>query len=302
MNSPRFVDVRSVSAEEVLELDHTYVAQSDVGAVFFSIFDASEVRSREFSDAYDRLNVFETWPSGRLVIVDEVSSKYFDIIFAEPPVALRDRCFSLLDLMRQRDVVLVRANGGSVRLRYDASSGTAYSGFEKYEYNLPSGEIAFRPVEVEGEVPFSGWLIGTIPFGQKYGRIRSGDLTLAFKGGRVMRIDGGNHSLVRDLDHVLSISSGLSEVNEFGVGLNNGVSRAAALSDVGFQWMEKSVGVHLGLGAELSEHVPNANVRRTHHHLDLVFDAGELLQDDGSLLEWSAPFLGRAPRAAGSTA
>ena len=111
----------------------------------------------------------------------------------------------------------------SLDIRYDPRSGVAYTGFESYEFNIPSGEVAFQPVAINGTLAFSGWIIGSIPFWSKIRTCKLGDqLIITFEGRRITR-----SLLHRCLTHkrtlrlVFAVSPGLREVNEFGIGLKN---------------------------------------------------------------------------------
>ena len=77
----------------------------------------------------------------------------------------------------------------------------------------------FSRRDVNGRVSFRGWIIGTIPFGQKYGRVCEGQLSLTFEKGRIALVSGSATELVRDLSATLARSPGLREVNEFAIDL-----------------------------------------------------------------------------------
>ncbi|MEK6334023.1 MAG: hypothetical protein AABM67_03680 [Acidobacteriota bacterium] len=281
------VDLRQTRAEHVSTLDETCFPFPQIGALFFSLFHAAGSYSNEYLNAFERLNVFDTWPSNRCRIVDEVTDSTFDDVFQTSPDSLRDDCFETLDRCRQSDRARFSADTGSLDIRYDPKSGVPYTGFEPYEFNIPSGEIAFNPIDINGRISFCGWLIGSIPFGQKYGRIGDDQLILTFDNGRISGVSGSRGGLVSDLEATFGRSPALRDVKEFGIGLNTAASALARRHTVGLQWMEKCRGLHLGLGAELTEHISDHRLRRTHHHLDLVFDRGELLVGDNLILSCS---------------
>jgi hypothetical protein len=278
------VDLRRTSANEITRLDETYFPKKHVGALFFSLFHAGEKHSKDYLATFDRLNVFDTWPSSRCRIVDEVTDETFDVLFQTSPDSLRDECLEILDRCRQSDRARFSAATGSLDIRYDPKSGVPYTGFEPYEFNIPSGEVAFRPIDISGRISFCGWIIGSIPFGQKYGRISNTQLTFTFENGKITEVSGSAAELLTDLEITFSRSPALRDVKEFGIGLNIAASALARRHTVGLQWMEKCRGLHLGLGAELTEHLSDYRMRRTHHHLDLVFERGELLVGDNLIL------------------
>ena len=281
------VDLRGTSADEIERLDKKCFGEKHVGALFFSLFQAGEKHSEEYLATFDRLNVFDTWPSSRCRIVDDVTDQTFDALFEDSPTALADECWLKLAQCGSAERALFGGAAQSLAIRYEPSSGVAYTGFEPYEFNIPSGEVAFHPVAIDGTIAFSGWIIGSIPFGQKHGRIADGQLTITFVGRRITNISGTAARLIDDLEAVFAASPGLREVNEFGIGLNHAASCLARRHRVGLQWMEKCRGLHLGLGAELTEHIGDHRLRKTHHHLDLVFEHGELFVDDELILSWS---------------
>lgn len=281
------VDLRQTSAAHIRVLDETCFPSPHIGALFFSLFQAAENHSSEYLAAFQRLNVFDTWPSSRSRIVDEITDETFDVIFQTSPDSLRDECLEMLERCRQSDRARFSAAAGSLDIRYDTKSGVPYTGFESYEFNIPSGEVAFHPIDINGRISFCGWIIGSIPFGQKYGRISDNQLTFTFENGRITEVSGSAAELLRDLEVTFSRSPALLEVKEFGIGLNTAASALARRHTVGLQWMEKCRGLHLGLGAELTEHISDHRVRRTHHHLDLVFGHGELFVDNELILSWS---------------
>jgi len=280
------VDLRHTTAEHIEHLDRAYFPVADVGALFLSIFDATRQHDDTYLSAYRRLNVFDTWPSNRCRIVDETTDRTFDALFDVDPEELRAECLATLRQFRSGGHASFRSADSHLAISYAALSGTAYTGFEAYEFNLPSGEVAFKPTYVKGHVSLRGWIIGSIPFGQKHGHIERGELQLSFDAGRITAVRGSRTALVDDLTAALEQSPGLREVNEFGIGLHRAAAALARRHTVGLQWMEKCRGLHLGLGAELGEHIEDHRLRRTHHHLDLVFEDGELSVVGGTQLTW----------------
>ena len=285
MRTTHLLDIRHTTAEEVSALDRTHFPDPTVGALFFSLFHAGEQHTPEYLAAYERLNVFDTWPSTRCRILDEVTDATFDLLFATQPEQLREECSTMLQRCTTASSARYTGPCAHLEIQYEPSSGTPYTGFEPYEYNLPAGEVAFQPTAINGTVSFRGWLIGTIPFGQKYGRIREGQLTLTFADRQITRVDGSG-PLVHDLENAFDRSPGLRQVNEFGIGLHRAAAETARKHNVGLQWMEKCRGLHLGIGAELSEHIEDHRTRRTHHHLDLVFETGQLAIGSTIALTW----------------
>ena len=85
------VDLRRTSAEQISDLDEICYQDLHVGVLFFSIFHAAERHTSEYLASFRRLNVFDTWPSNRCKIVDEVTDNTFDAIFSTPPHSLRRR-------------------------------------------------------------------------------------------------------------------------------------------------------------------------------------------------------------------
>ena len=77
---------------------------------------------------------------------------------------------------------------------------------------------------------------------------------------------------------------GLRYIAEIGVGQSKAVSRAAKKQTGACLWHERHFGLHLGLGATLSD---EPGKRRTPHHLDLVLRSGCVADQRGRvILHW----------------
>lgn len=79
---------------------------------------------------------------------------------------------------------------------------------------------------------------------------------------------------------------GLQVVSEVGIGQSKAIAKAATKQRLGYQWHEPHFGLHLGMGAELSE-LQDPRLRTTGHHLDIVLSSGHLSGSDcANLLSW----------------
>lgn len=269
------------------ELGRVAISQRDddtCGLISFIVPDATAPFPTRVEQA---LAAFDTWPQHRMKVCFDVADSNFADLFRDAPEQLRDRCTAV----RRRLAEL-----GCQRMRFTSDAGSdvsfdvrdatwiAYTGFEPFDYVLPSGEVACRPNTAEGTLALNGWIVGSIPFGQKYGRIRPGEAVLGIEKGRVVVVRGSNIALCADLDTVLALP-GVSTIGELGLGQSEAVAAIAETTAVGYQWHERQRGMHVGFGAELPEVVPGAD-RHTDYHLDMVFAHGSLATDGTAFDHW----------------
>jgi leucyl aminopeptidase (aminopeptidase T) len=262
-----------------------YARQQHAGLLDFALANA-EVR---YDGRYlAGLRQFATWPAKRCRLCIDVWDLNFASLFAEPPGDVTRRCQAMAARLRGKDRLTYRAQAGKSQLDFAcaASEWVVYSAAEDYDTTLPSGEVACLPQSVDGDAELDGWIVGTIPFGPKYGRIGNGDLGISFRHGEVVALHGGHHELRADLERILDRDPGLRSVGELGIGQSLAVRASQDLHQRGCLWHEKITGLHLGLGAELAQ-TSAIEDRRTGHHVDLVFAHGTLTAGpDDVLLDW----------------
>lgn len=272
--------------DAIRDVGTRHLKSPDVGFIEFAVHDGrADHGGIDYGSA---LMTFARWPSIRLRLCFDVWDETFPVLFAERPDDVKDRC--------HRTRTAVEGNGPiTYRPAFDTSSGlildctgsewVEYSGLEDYDYMLPSGEVACLPKAVDGVLEVDGWIIGTLPFGLKYGRISPGELVIEFKEGTVAGITGSSTSLREDFATVIGAISGLRTVAEVGLGQSYAASEAVKLCEPAYQWHERHYGLHLGLGAELPETL-DPDHRRTNHHVDIVLATGTLSVDGKELLRW----------------
>jgi len=261
-----------------------YARQGNTGFLDFALAGADVRYDGQYVAA---LAMFSAWPARRCRLCLDVWDENFAELFAEPPGEVTDRCTDMAAKLRGKDRLTYTATGNG-QLDFDCSAAgwVIYSAAEDYDYTLPSGEVACLPGSVDGRADIDGWLVGTIPFGPKYGHIARGDLALSFRAGQITAVHGSRPDLRADVERVLDREPGLRTVGELGLGQSLAVRAARDLHPRGCLWHEKNLGLHLGLGAELPQTRDIRN-RVTGHHIDIVFSGGSLSDDHGqTLLAW----------------
>ncbi len=283
LESIEVVELDTLSPSAVRELAHSCKQRSDVGFLDFSV----NVGQFWDVDRRDAMSEFAHWPRGRIKRCFDVWDANFHALFAEDPESVVQSCrvlhsavTSCKHLEYSDDI-----SESSLILDCGGSTWTAYTGFEDFDYILPSGEVSCLPRSVDGRVDVEGWIVGTIPFGLKYGYIRQGDLILQFARGELMSVSGQRTELCRDLEKAFVRLEGLRSISEFGIGQSNAVAHAAMLHDMACQWHERHWGIHLGLGIELPE-ADDHDRGGTSHHLDVVLRRGLLTADGQVILNW----------------
>jgi hypothetical protein len=247
---------------------------------FICAGDASTNAGIEYARSLMR---FALWPPERVRLCFDVTDQTFPLLFSESPHAVRDRGEAIAKIAPEDKTFIVR-NGQSKLSFTRGASWNAYTGLELESYVLPSGELECVPDDMEGTLLVDGWIVGTIPFGVKYGRIRSGDLELAFKGNALVRISGNRSDLVRDFEDAVLSCPELATVHEVGIGISMGATVAASIPEVGCIWHERQVGVHFGLGAAVSG---EREERKARHHVDIMLASGSMATVDGiQVLVW----------------
>lgn len=252
-----------------------------VGLLEFLCFDGERLRwGRNYDNA---MMPFAEWPPERVRLCFDVTDANFRDLFSEAPRLVQARGQRLRRRLNGEEHFALTAGKSSAALRCRRDGWELHSGLERDDYILPSGEIECVPESVDGTVAVDGWIVGTILFGTKYGRIGPGQLELRFRGGEVAGVAGNDRSLCSELDTAFTMLPGLRRVSELGIGQSKAVARAAHKEQVGCLWHERHHGVHLGLGASLHEETG----RVTQHHLDVVLATGTLTGKGGrAILRW----------------
>ena len=271
----------SDTLRRVRSIAQRYLDDPEVGLLEFLCFDGERLRwGRNYQNA---LMPFAEWPPERVRLCFDVTDRNFRELFSEAPRRVRTRGQMLRRRLLGQERLALTAGKSRATLRCRTDGWELHSGFEQDDYILPSGEIECVPESVDGTVEVNGWIVGTILFGMKYGRIGPAQLELKFRRGEVVGIGGKHRSLSKELETVFTMLPGLRRVAELGIGQSKAVARAAHKEQVGCLWHERHFGVHLGLGAGLHE----APGRVTQHHLDIVLATGSLAGETGrAILSW----------------
>ena len=265
----------------VRSIAERYLDDPEVGLLEFLCFDGERLRwGRNYQNA---LMPFAEWPAERVRLCFDVTDRNFGELFSESPRSVRTRGRTLRRRLAGEERLALTAGKTRATLRCRADGWEVHSGLERDDYILPSGEIECVPDSVDGTVEVNGWIVGTILFGMKYGRIGPAQLRLKFRRGEVVDVAGNHRALCDELDTAFTALPGLRRVAELGIGQSKAVARAAHAEQVGCLWHERHFGVHLGLGASL--HEPTG--RATQHHLDIVLATGSLAGDGGrAIVSW----------------
>jgi hypothetical protein len=271
----------SDTPRRVRSIAERYCDDPEVGLLEFLCFDGERLRwGRNYRNA---TLPFAAWPPERVRLCFDVTDENFRELFSEAPRRVRTRGRMLHRRLLREERLTLTAGTSRATLRCRTDGWELHSGLEPDDYVLPSGEIECVPESVDGSVEVNGWIVGTILFGMKYGRIGPGQLKLKFRRGEVVGITGKQRSLCNELETAFTLLPGLRRVAELGVGQSKAVTRAANKEQVGCLWHERHFGVHLGLGAGL--HEPPGRV--TQHHLDLVLATGSLAGNAGqAIVSW----------------
>jgi hypothetical protein len=268
----------SETPRRVHSIARRYLDDPEVGLLEFLCFDGERLRwGRNYQKA---MMPFAEWPPERVRLCFDVTDANFGELFSEAPRLIKNRGQRLRRRLNGEERLALSSR---ISLRCRADSWEVHSGLEQDDYILPSGEIECVPESVDGTLEVNGWIVGTILFGVKYGRIGPAQLTLRFRDGEVVAVAGNHRPLCNELETAFTTLPGLRRVAELGIGQSKAVSRAAHKEQVGCLWHERHHGVHLGLGASLHE----APGRVTQHHLDLVLATGTLTGAAGhAILKW----------------
>jgi leucyl aminopeptidase (aminopeptidase T) len=243
-----------------------------------------------YSQAHnDALGEFSQWHASKMKVCFEVWDGNFESLFAERADTVQARCRDMLARVRlQRRLSYAATADAPDDLDIDCRGVTwiTETGFEDYDYILPTGEVVTCPSSLDGSATLHGWLIGTLPFGSKYGQLSPGELVVRFARGRVTEVSGSNRAVCSDFEHALEAFPSLQHVSEAAVGMSRCVAATAPSHTAGHLWHERHLGFHIGLGARLAQ-TPHPDVPTFGQHLDLVFRHGQLRAADGSeLLTW----------------
>lgn len=214
--------------------------------------------------------------------LSDMSAVFFDVFQACPHIIKElnkrlIRCFQT-----GHEMIITDNNGSCITVHLDDSyDWVNMDCFSEVDFNLtcnlPVGEVATYAPKVNGEIFFTGAVLGTIPIGRNHGVIKD---PVYFKiiDNAITEIKTSNKKLLEDLETCLYFDKYTHLVNEIAVGTNYGVP--APLKGFNYKYEENQFGFHIGFGASLAQQ----NVERlTPHHLDLVFD-NSTVHLDGKLL------------------
>lgn len=233
-------------------------------------------------DYRDALMEFMPWTFARMRLCFDVTDASFRLLFSEKRRTLAQRCQQLQRRLAQcGSLVFTDSRASLLNLVCAREKWRVYAGLTPDDYMLPTGEVAGEPESIDGNLAVEGWIVGTIPFGIKYGAIKDGDINLSFRDGKIARVTGKRRALCRDFEMVLQKIPGLRYVVEVGFGQSKAVGRAARKHETGCLWHERHFGLHLGLGAALV-----TNDRRTSHHLDLIIRKGKVEERGVEVMKW----------------
>ena len=288
LKSAEFFDLEKEASQTILDVGNSNLANERAGFLEFVIHYPASIYDGHCPGA-DGLNAFIFWPETRMKICFDVTDTNFCDLFSESPEEITERCLRLRDQVAQNDELLYQ-NGAAEPLTIGCAGAewTAYSGFGKtFDHVLPSGEVSCLPKSVDGNLEVVGWIIGTIPFGVKFGRIQSGELNLRFEGRNIVNVSGFNRQLCADFEGALANAARLQLVSEAGIGQSLAVRNAAENHKLGYSWHERHFGLHIGLGAELPREDAANRGKVGGHHLDIVLAEGTLTgSNDREFLNW----------------
>jgi hypothetical protein len=243
-----------------------------------------------YSQAHnDALGELSLWRATKMRACFEVWDGNFESLFAEPADTVQARCLAMLARVRPQSRLFYAEDADApdgLDIECRGVTWITETGFEDYDYILPTGEVVTCPSSLDGSATLHGWMIGTLPFGSKYGQLSPGELVIRFAHGRIAEVSGSNRGLCSDFERALAAFPSLQRVSESAVGMSRCVAATASAYTTGHLWHERHFGFHIGLGARLAE-TPHPDVPTFGHHLDLVFRHGQLRAADGSeMLTW----------------
>jgi hypothetical protein len=233
----------------------------------------------EYRRLVTNLEYFDDWDRTRIRLLADVPDFLFESIFRSSRDDLQRFARMLHDKVRNARQIVVRGRGTHLEVRV----GEWYANDGKpHDHILPCGELAGIPASIEGCVTVDGTLLGTIPFGFKYGRIKPGDLILEFRDRHVHAHSGANKELVADFETLFAALPTLRRIGEAAISFNTSIDY---LPGIGFQWEEKFPGFHFGMGAELSENLTTLQERQCDHHIDVILDDVSIHADSAVIFE-----------------
>jgi leucyl aminopeptidase (aminopeptidase T) len=288
LKSAEYFNLEEEASQTLLDVGRAQVANERAGFLEFAIRYPASLYDGHCPGA-DGLEAFISWPETRMKLCFDVTDNNFCELFSESPQELAERCVRLRDQVAQHDQLQYHgAADEPLTIRCAGAEWVAYAGFGKtFDHVLPSGEVACLPASVDGKLEVVGWIVGTIPFGVKFGRIQSGELELRFKDRQIVSVGGANQKLCSDFEGALASSPRLQRVSESGIGQSLAVRRAAEHHRLGYSWHERHFGLHLGLGAELPREDASNSHKVGGHHLDIVLCKGRLTgSNNQELLNW----------------
>jgi hypothetical protein len=71
-------------------------------------------------------------------------------------------------------------------------------------------------------------ILGTIPFGFKYGKIHKGELVLEFQKGEIVFVSSSNQNLVEDIQKIFSKLPVIKKASETSISFNMAIKQLAA--------------------------------------------------------------------------
>lgn len=188
----------------------------------------------------------------------------FDELYDKPPGFYVDLNQHLIQRFNESGIVRLTANHSYVEFHTDNLSN--WSSADGLETSFYPAEVANYAKDMTGTIQFTGIIISTLPYTQKYGLITQ-PITLKIDNAQLIEFDCQDPSLKQDLAFYFDRSPMNRKVSEIGFGTNLGLSKLRPINCVP---QERFAGFHLGFGGE-SNQGKNDSI-----HLDMIFDHGEI--------------------------
>nr|MDQ2944892.1 hypothetical protein [Acidobacteriota bacterium] len=261
-------------SERVKDIALTHRTNLECAACLIYLLDYAMVAGDDnYRRLVSNLGYFDSWEVTNIRLLADVPEFLFDAIFRMSRADLQ-RLGSRLKAKVQ-NAAKISISGRGSHLKVGVGEWYANDG-QPTDHILPCGELACIPTSMDGVVVVEGTMLGTIPFGFKYGRIHAGDLILEFSDRHVVGVSGDNRDLVADVETIFASLPALRRVGEAAISFNTAIEH---LPGIGYQWEEKYPGFHFGLGAELSENLTTLSERECDHHIDIILDRVDIHAD-----------------------
>lgn len=170
--------------------------------------------------------------------------------------------------------MLVITNNRGTRVTVDLVVANPWTSIDGTSFGeIIPGEIASYSPEINGTSHFTGSFLSMIPIALKHG-VTTDPIIFNIKKSKIQSFQCNDIELTKDLDYFFGYTDDHSNIEEIGIGTNEGITR---LHGKNASFEEKHCGIHFGLGGK-EDGTFHLDMMMQHSAFKTDYDFGLLLE------------------------